>query len=240
MSPQNKNFAFGFESILILLLGTAMFVASIAVLGNHLVSWLLFSVTAIWFMAELLTISIPKSIVELQFKNCIRMDGSWSNGREAIERRSVGKFRYSIATILFMLAFPTLFGLWITNREIIPLSIGFDAVTSISGSREDSKANLVDEGKAFDRWHGDLSSSRRFSADDHKRFLWDSMPVFFVIAGVWALVVATIISRCYLTGLKELRKNVLSRGEDYYWRDMSRQPPLNEREVGVTTSSLDV
>lgn len=238
MSPKNKNFGFGVESILILLIGTALFVGSITILGNHLITWVLFSTTAIWLMAELLTVSIPKSIVELQFKNCIRLDGSWSNGREMIERLSVRKFRRSIATILFMLGMPTLFGLWITNREVIPLSIGVDAVTSIRGSQESLKANLDDEVKEFDRWHRESSKAKLFSADVQKRFLWKSWPLFFIVAGVWMSIVATVISRCYLSGLKEYRQNVMSRGKDYYWRDMSREPPLTkvEREF---SSSLD-
>lgn len=169
---------------------------------------------------ETLIRSLPKGILRQLEKNCIRADGSWSERRADFERRVVKKLHRQTLLLLCAIVIPSLFLLWIVDRQIAPLAIGTQAISGYNVSPESWKANLVDDEQRLDTWHQGSMLFR--DSESHKQFLWRNWPMI-VGAGIgWLVFCGILLKNGYLYLLKEVNSAAHHREHFYQQKDFSR------------------
>lgn len=171
-------------------------------------------------MSEFLVGYLPSQIEDRLQRNCIRMDGSWSYRREELENKAVNKLRWDIRVVFLMIMIPTTLLIWLFDREVAPISIGFSAVSKVSVPSEDLKKDLRAEEHQFDTWAERNAGS--LDADKHKRFLWKAWPVIAMVGLVWLGACGLLIQQMFIYQLKDLVKGIEERKWEYTLVDRSR------------------
>ncbi|QEG23668.1 hypothetical protein [Mariniblastus fucicola] len=196
--------------------------------GNSVFIWLLLAAGLIFLCSEILAAAMPSSIKQRSIANCVRADGTWSMGRASNERASLSRFKSNMAFVIFLFVAPSLFGVWVFNKEVIPLGIGAEAISSINVDPNTWKNSLQDDEQRFNKWQKSTTLTSRLDTNDHKQFLWNSWPFFLLGVFIWCGVMVTMLSKYYLYSLRKLKESVYARASDYRWRDLSRQPMIDE------------
>ncbi len=204
----------------------AVFAGLFLAIGNTVLTWSVFVLGAILFCSEVLTLSMPRSIWNRLVSNCVRGDGSWSPGRTSLERKSLSKFRLNLVFVMMMCVLPSLFALWVFNREVIPIGIGVDALGSMSADADQWKSNLRAQEQHFERWQKSSLFASGVDVHQHKRALWDVWPFLFAGGILWCILMFTVVAKYYIYCIHKLKESVYSRANDYRWRDLSRQPDI--------------
>jgi len=200
--------------------GGGLCIAILCVFGISWVSIFIFELAAVYLMSEFLVGHLPSQIEDQLQRNCVRMDGSWSCRREELEGKAVNKLRWDIRVVFLMIMIPTTLLIWLFDREVAPISIGFSAVSKISVPGERWKENLEDEEQRFDAWVERSDGS--FDTDGHKRFLWKAWPVIALIGLVWLVSCGLLIQRMFIYQLNDLAKGIEERKWEYTLVDRSR------------------
>ena len=179
--------------------------------------------------SELLVRNLPESIEASMAANCRRLDGTWSRNRQHIERKARKELRRNlVAALLFVLA-PTSFLVYWVHTNIIPLSIGRDALFAMRRSQEEWKDSLRTDGTEadFDRWQQAEAGVHSYeNARWRKRLLWRSWPVVAGIMLIWCVVSFVVVKSVYLSSLRGLARAIEYRSQRYFYRDLSRLPPV--------------
>ena len=209
-----------------------LFAVMFSFVGNSLLVWLLMAFLLILAVGEVLIRNVPRSILNRAVENCIRMDGSWSRGRQSVERVSLSRLKGNLVFVMFLCVAPSLFGLWVFNREVIPLGLGVDAMSSIKFDSDQWKAQLGDQERQFDEWQRTTAASKGMSAQQHKKLLWFTWPAIVALALMWIGVMALVISRYYVYCMRKYHQSVYSRASDYRWRDLSRND-FSDRQLAT-------
>ena len=152
--------------------------------------------------------------------------------RARIEEKAVQKVRLDVLFALLLILLPNNLLLWYVNSEVIPLSIGFDAMASIRSSDARWKDNLRDEEQDLDRW----AESRSLSPSDlkqRKQMLWRYWPLILVGGVIWIAVSFSAFALAYWHSLRELKSSIEYRAEKYALLDL-------HSAVGRETPSVEV
>ena len=206
------RFSLGFILLLLTLV-------AVATRPGWFVTIFLIESIAVFFCAEVLVHNLPKAIQRSIQDNGRRADGTKSSRRARIEEKAVRKVARDIVFALVLVLVPTNLLLWYVNSEVIPLSIGFDAIASMRSSEAEWKENLRDEERELDRW----AESRRLSTADlsqRKQTLWRSWPLILVGAVVWGGVSFSAFAVAYWHSLRELKASIEYRAEKYALLDL--------------------
>ena len=187
------------------------------------VSWILnfiFALAVVYFISELLVNYLPSQIENRLQLNCVRIDGSWSDRRQRLEAKAVNKLRWDIRVVLLLVVIPTTLLIWLVDQEVAPIGIGLSAVSEMSVSSEQWKADLAEQEHQFDSWskrkHGNTD------ATEHKQLLWKNWPLI-VMAGIgWLVAGWLFVYRMFIYQLKDLVKGIEYRKSQYTLADYSR------------------
>ena len=195
-------------------------IATLLVFGISWVSIFIFELAAVYIVSEVLVCHMPSQIENWLRLNCIRMDGSWSHRRQRHESRAVNKLRWDIRVILLLVMIPTTLLIWLFDREVAPISIGFSAVSEVAVSNEKWKAGLKNEEHQFDLWSE--RSHGNFDTAEHKRLLWDAWPFIVAIGFAWLVSCWFVIKQMFIYQLKDLVSGIEDRKWQYMLADRSR------------------
>ncbi len=99
---------------------------------------------------ELLVRNLPESIRASMEANCRRLDGSLSRNRQRIERKATNELRRNLAIAFLFVLTPVSCLIYWTHANIIPFSIGRDALISFRVSEEKWKESLETSGVEAD------------------------------------------------------------------------------------------
>lgn len=207
-----------------MILCMAVFAGLLFTIGNTILTWSVFVLGMILLCGELLTMALPRSLWGRSVANCIRVDGSWSSGRTSVERMSLSKFRLNLVFVMLLCAVPSMFGLWVLNRDVIPLGLGIDAMGAMSVDADQWKSNLRGHEQQFGRWQKSSSLASGLDADQHKRVLWHSWPLFVAGGILWCIAIFTVVAKYYIYCLRQFKASVYSRANEYRWKDLSNLP----------------
>lgn len=194
---------------------------AIAISPVTFVTWLLIELLLVFLFVRLLIGNLPFAIRKAQMHNCVRADGTWSDRREAIEDRELSRLYNNMFGACLLLLIPTHALIWYVDSEVIPISIGFDALMSWAGNETDWKANLDDEQREMGRWWKRRSLSAE-SLEDHKQFLWDYWPAILTGFAIWMAIGFTYLWKTYYQSLKELEHSIFDRAQQYRLCDFAR------------------
>jgi hypothetical protein len=188
---------------------------------NWLIGFVACGCLVLLISAEVLTRNLPSPIVKAMNSNCQRHDGSISPKRTNVEQRVLRKLRRDFLWLLACVMAPSLFLVWFVGSQVVPLSIGASALTSMSSSRSEWKAKLSDEAIEFDRWK---EKAQLFGdGETHKRFLWRYWPLI-VIAGIaWFATSFVILKTGYIRLLRQASHLADKRGGHYVLRDLAKR-----------------
>jgi hypothetical protein len=177
-------------------------------------------IAAIYLMSYFVTRNLPSGITAMMEANTIRLDGSTSQRRFDIEKRSASKLRHGLFVIFLIALFPTVFLLWIVNTEVIPLSIGFNSVKEMAVSTDGSNGTLRLQEAAFDSWKSKVKLSP--DSETHKKLLKTYWPAIVAAAIAWLMFCAVCVRSAYFQMLKDLKDSVQRRAEGYKHIDRAK------------------
>ena len=200
--------------------------------GNTILTWSVFAVCSILASSEVLTLAMPRSVRARSVANCVRGDGSWSSGRASVEKHALSRLRRNLVYVMRLCAIPSMFGLWVFNREVIPIGLGVEALASVSSDPDQWKSALREEEQRFDRWQKSSTLASSVDVSQHKRALWESWPIVVLGGVLWLVLVFTVVAKYYIYCIRKFRQSVCSRANDYRWRDLSRTPPFSNPNSG--------
>jgi len=168
---------------------------------------------------EVLRRNLPRSVRTAIATNCRRPDGSWSPRRERAENKAVRKLQCDLLVVVVVVLLATNALIWTVDSEVIPLSIGMDAVGSfrLTGWRE----SLADEVQQFELW-GQQQRMSSAEVETRKRILWQCWPAFILIGLGWMALAFSIVQAAYFFAIKELADSIRNRAEQYRTLDVSR------------------
>lgn len=157
--------------------------------------------------------------------NAIRLDGSISDRRAAIERTAVNGMRRNLYITMLMVLLPANMLAYVVHTEIIPLSLGMDAMLTFRVSDDAWKASLKDSGveDSYDRWQtnqsGPIASS---DLRERKSLVWKAWPLVCATGAGWLLLSAITVKHIFVGSVRQLAKDVEYRAEQYVTRDITR------------------
>ena len=128
-SPKPGSFMFCVRQLSTLLIVSALiyvgllFANLLSGVVSTWVTWAALTACMIVGASVILCVLTPKSVLKLQFQNCIRLDGSWSQGRQNAEATKQLKLFREIVFAITVVVVPTIFTLWIVNRDIVRQSL---------------------------------------------------------------------------------------------------------------------
>lgn len=188
--------------------------------GESWLTLILIEATIVFVSIEVLVGNLPRMIHKILDSNCRRRDGSWSKRREQIELKAVKHLRWDLGVVIVMILAPTTFMIWIVDREVVPLSIGVDAMLSFAPSNAKWKAELVDEEIRFDKWK--KNTGNRMNAETHKRAIWQCWPLLLLAGVGWLAACCAVLKMTYLGMLKEMLSKARLRREQYMLYDLGQ------------------
>lgn len=194
---------------------------AIALSPARLVTWLLIELLLIFVFVRLLIGNVPFALRRAQMHNCVRADGSWSENREAVENSELSRLSNNMYGACLLLLIPTHLLIWYVNSEVIPISVGIDAMASWAVSESDWKANLRDEQRELGRWWKRRSLSTG-ALENHKQFLWNYWPAMLLGFASWIALGFSYLWKTYYQSLKELEHSIYERAQQYRLRDFAR------------------
>lgn len=183
----------------------------------------------LFLFIEVLSRNLPMAMRESMTQNCRRSDGSWSVRREKAEASAVTQFRRHMlvsVTIVLLLSYALV---WFVHTEVIPLSIGIDALSKFESPSQAWRENLEPEEQELDSWAREQGISSE-EMQDRKQLLWAAWPAVIAIGIGWMIIVATIIRTAYFRGLKELSESIVLRQRNYQLHD-SRMDDVASRRL---------
>ena len=199
-------------------------------LGQHTQEWgrdaliyitlLSIQIVALGTCIEVLARNVPSSIARLQKSNCFRQDGTWSKRRAKIEESGRTKLRIELGKACLLVALVTNIAGWFVHREVIPIPVAAEALSSFRMSETDWKDQLSDDELRLDNW---LSSSAHLSPSEaltRKRMLWRGWPVALLAAFLWLAGCVAYVTSAYRHALNELRASAKFRSEQYQLRGL--------------------
>ena len=172
----------------------------------------------VYIVVTTLATRIPAAIRKGMERNCKRSDGSLSPGRVSAELAAVRKLKSDLLFTVLLLLIPTNILLWYVHNEVVPLSLGLDAIASFRVDEDEWKSGLADEEQDFDRWaksKGVFPTTR----ENHKRLLWRLWPMLIIAGLVWVVIAFRVLAFAYQHSLKELQTSINIRAQHYGIRD---------------------
>lgn len=202
-------------------------VAALSCWNNWLLAVAIIEVVAVYVCTEVLTSNLPRTIQKSVASNCNRPDGSRSARRSCHEEKAMGRLRGEliIAFIIVMLASNAV--LWFVNTEVIPISVGFDAIGSFRFSEQAWKRELKWEEQQFEEW----GRERRFLPSElqsRKRMLWRFWPVAILAALGWIAIAFSIIKNTYFHAFNDFAGSAEFRRVQNRQRDISKAAERSE------------
>ena len=174
-------------------------------------------------VAELLVQKMPTQLREKSEANCLRINGSWSNRRAAVERRAKSRMRYDLLAVLVMVTLAG-DGLAIVVNEIIPIPMAAKAMQLFDLNpgvwKENLRASRVDE--EFEHWSMQNAPLDHASVKWKQEILWTSWPVVALVGFLWLLGSFAFVKRSYLYVLQEFAAGVSVRTESNMFLDIAR------------------
>lgn len=191
--------------------------------GNTVLTWSFLALIVVLLCGEVLALTMPYSIWQRSVANCVRSDGSWSSGRAKVEKASQARFKRNLVFVLLLVVTPSLFGLWVFNRQVIPIGIGAEALSSMNLDLDQWKSDLHGEEQRFDQWQESSAVAGAIGSEQHKRALWRSWPL--IVAGmlVWCAAACTFVARYYIYCLGQFKRSVHARATNYRMHQMENQ-----------------
>lgn len=208
-------------------------IVAIALRPGAVITLLLIEGLAVVAAATILVRNLPVAIRRKIEANCRRSDGTRSRRREYIERLALRKVTRDVCLLLVLILLPTNAAIWYVNAEVIPISIGTNALVTMGFHGDATK--LHDEEHAFDRWWysnhiaGDLGA--------RKRLLMHAWPLVLIGGVIWLGVSFAIFSAAYFRVLQDLLSSIEYRHQKYVLHDLHRSTRRQaDSEVGQTES----
>ena len=174
-------------------------------------------------VAELLVQWMPAQLREKSEANCMRMNGSWSKRRAAVERRAKSRVRYDLLAVFTMVVLAGN-GLALVVNEIIPIPMAAKAMQLFDLDpgvwKENLRASRVDE--EFEQWTMQNAPLDHTSVKRKQEILWSGWPLVAFIGFLWLSGSFALIKRSYLSILKEFAAGVSERTESNLALDIAR------------------
>ncbi len=170
---------------------------------------------------ELLKRNLPNAIQKSLVANCKRANGSWSSRRARAEAKAVRKLQLDLLLVLSLVLLSMNAIVWFVDTEVVPLSVGWNAVGSFQLSEQAWKDNLRDEEEQFDLW-GERNRLSPSDLRDRKQMLWHYWPAVVAVGLGWIAVAFAIIKGAYFLSLKELSDSIQHRTQQYKMLDLSQ------------------
>ncbi len=194
--------------------------STLFVFGESWFTLFVFELAVVYLISEILVTSLPSKLHDELTRNCIRVDGSWSNRRERLESNAVNKLRWDIRVVLALILIPTTLLVWVVDQEVIPLSLGVDALITAGTAKDLNRGAMRKEESQFDSWK--QSKSGIIETEAQKRFLWRYWPVGVVAAVLWVGFCWTLLKSSYVQQLKTLDRGLHERRWEYTLQDRAR------------------
>jgi hypothetical protein len=201
-------------------LSTALFFA----FGPVWVTWASVAGLFIVVAAAILCALTPKSILDLQFENCIRRDGSWSCGRQRVEAGKQLKLFREIVFAFTVVVVSTLTTLFLANSSLVPIELGLHlAAQKIERPANEQVTFDAITKKKFEKWYDNKSLDVPKNRESYKDWVWNDMPLILSCGCLWFVACAMFVGKFYIYSVHQLRKSAITRGEAYYWRDLGNE-----------------
>ena len=183
----------------------------------------LFEVMCVFAGVECLMRNLPRSIEKACEENSVRADGSWSRRRAKEEQKSRTKLRLHLWLLFALCLTPGNILLFGIHTFVVPVSIGFDAMSSFRSSPNNWKDQLRAGGieSRFDAWYN-RHGYRHVPSSQMKRTLWSTWPAFFVVVLTWIAVCWLTFKRSYFSALQTYASEIKRRSDQYMAVDVAR------------------
>lgn len=180
--------------------------------------------------AHLLAFNAPRGLREQIEANGVRMDGTVSRRRVAIENRGLRILRGNMAFVLFLIVLFSVIVFGLVNLFVFPFDVGIQAIGD-AVIEQRSAGETQDIAKLrLEHWHQGAEVAGDYPA--YKSWLKEFFPFLIVGAVIWLLVAALTVKSFYFYLLRQLRSEVTHRAEEYFLRDLGR-----EQQVQYETES---
>ncbi len=205
-----------------------MCVGSLLLFGESWVTLFVIGISTIFVLSELLVAMLPSRIRGDIQKNCIRLDGSWSRRREHAEMFALDKLRWDIRCMLALLLVPTFLGLWLFDRQVMPISLGIDSVLAFEMDGNKHRENLEVVEDSFNK---EMSENLGFGdRTQHKQALRDFWPAIILGWMFWFAFCWYAIQACYIRELRELVKAISNRRWEYRLYDRAQSDEWSDQK----------
>ena len=175
---------------------------------------------------ELLTLRLPRQLLEASLGNCYRIDGSCSSRRLARESKAFRKLRSDLWAVFLAVAIVFTTGLVCINEFIFPFTLVSDVVAAAGASigSGDFKESLRDRGvdDYFIDWTRDKHRTSLADADSLMRQVWLLGPVLALLGTLTLIFGGLAIRYAYLRSLREFYFGVSARSVEYVNLDAAR------------------
>ena len=229
-SPKPGSFMFCVRQLSTLLIISALiyvgllFANLLSGVVSTWVTWAALTACMIVGASVILCVLTPKSVLKLQFQNCIRLDGSWSQGRQNAEATKQLKLFREIVFAITVVVVPTIFTLWIVNRDIVPIDIGVKLAADKISRPANQQANIDAMAKeSINNWYDNKLTSKPGGRKNYRGWLKNLSPFMLIAACLWFFGCVLFVGKFYIYSIDQLRRSAITRGQAYYWRDLGNQ-----------------
>jgi len=189
------------------------FLATLFTFGESWLSLIVFELVVVYICGEVLVANLPAKLRDDIRLNCIRMDGTLSTKRQSLEKTALAKLRWDIRIVLLLVFAPTTMLIWIIDREVVPVTIGFDALVDIRRTAATGDEDLTSTKSSFEKWK--TSNSNGLSVDEHKALLKQVWILLVIGAIVWLATCWFLVRSSYIRQLKEFANRIQTRRQEY-------------------------
>lgn len=187
-------------------------------------SWFSILIAVTWACAfgltQCLMVQLPRGLRQLQASNCIRDDGTRSQGRSEIERQARDRLRNRLATLVVPLVFANLALLMLVQQLMVPLDIAVDVASKYRPDTVAWRESIAPEEARFRRWHEE--SNIPVTADAYKKLLWQERMWLVSLSVLWACGNFALVKSYWHHLLRRFQSSAVSRAEQYFLRDLGR------------------
>ena len=210
---------------LLLCIGGCAFLAGMFTVGFPAALVLFVAEMTIAFAAvELLMRNLPTTITKAMDDNSYRIDGSFSPNRSKIERNAKSQTRRNLIIALALILAPANFLLFAVHEYVIPLPLGFEAISHFEISPDEWKEELKKEGTdgRYQAWQSRVSRAGVPERTHRKRLLFHSWPVVVGFVACWIVGSFLVFRSVYMSALKDLVSGIRRRSHEHEMIDFSR------------------
>lgn len=198
-------------------------VAVVIGFGTSWTSLCVLEILIVWAIAEFLILQFPSRIRHVMNSNCIRMDGSFSQGRKRVELAELSKQRQNVVLMLGAIFAASTLLLWVAGTDIQHLF-----TDNASGKTSGSFANASELTLGFQEL---LETKSDVSLETKRQAFVRGSSYIFIIGLFWLIGCCLGFHSAYFWMLKQTLVSAKDRADSYRLRDFRRMSEFSDYPV---------